>query len=118
MVPSHIPLDARLPPITDEEKLPCAPRDVELVTILIKAGAEACPYSHTPHVQHHPPVLTRCCGTQASSLGEDGFAPIHRAAWGEENGHMEVVELLIKHGVSPRLLSAPSHLELRIPADP
>jgi ankyrin repeat protein len=56
--------------------------DLEMVEILLAAGANA------------------------TALGDDGYAPIHRACWGEDRGHMEVVERLVLHGVDPALPTA------------
>eukprot|EP00462_Mataza_sp_D1_P020207 CAMPEP_0175138470 /NCGR_PEP_ID=MMETSP0087-20121206/10369_1 /TAXON_ID=136419 /ORGANISM="Unknown Unknown, Strain D1" /LENGTH=194 /DNA_ID=CAMNT_0016421381 /DNA_START=18 /DNA_END=602 /DNA_ORIENTATION=+ len=34
---------------------------------------------------------------------EDGFAPLHRACWGETERHTETVKMLLRHGVDPQL---------------
>jgi ankyrin repeat protein len=45
-------------------------------------------------------------GDDPDHVAADGFAPIHRASWGEGLGHTEVVELLLRHGVSVKQAAA------------
>jgi ankyrin repeat protein len=40
-------------------------------------------------------------GADPTAVGPDGYNALHRAIWGDDEGHTEAVELLLEAGLSP-----------------
>ena len=53
--------------------------------------------------------MLKARGFDLIKFHDDGFAPLHRACWGKEKRHTEVVKFLVEEvGVDPGLPTKPS----------
>ena len=58
---------------------------------------------HAAAFQGRPKVMQVLVkhGLDPNDMHADGFAPIHRACWGDKSHHTKTIEVLLKAGVSP-----------------